>query len=198
MGKKSEITQQKILSTARELFLVKGYHGVKMQELADKAGVNKGLLHHYFKNKDTLFKAIFAEAFHSLLNNIIEQLDSDLTLEKKFDAIIDAYFETLTGHSNMPLFVLSEMNRNPKELLNTLNVETFIPVLIEKFSGQLAEKDTRKAAHILISMVSLIVFPFVAKPIIEQVVKPASEYDEFMKERKVLVKSIVFNLLKTL
>ena len=49
MGKKSFITQNKIAETARELFLEKGFDGVKMQELADRAEVNKGLLHHYFK-----------------------------------------------------------------------------------------------------------------------------------------------------
>ena len=54
MGKKSELTRQKIIETARIMFLDKGYEGLKMQELADKASVNKGLIHHYFDTKRNL------------------------------------------------------------------------------------------------------------------------------------------------
>ena len=52
-------TEQKILDAAEVVFHEKGFDGARMQEIADKATINKGLLHYYFKSKDALFDAIF-------------------------------------------------------------------------------------------------------------------------------------------
>ena len=63
-------TEQKILEAAQEVFHEKGYDGARMQEIADKASINKGLLHYYFKTKDSLFEAIFSIAFRQMIAQI--------------------------------------------------------------------------------------------------------------------------------
>lgn len=42
----NENTEQKILNAANEVFQEKGLYGARMQEIADKAGINKALLHY--------------------------------------------------------------------------------------------------------------------------------------------------------
>ena len=52
-------TKEKIIRVAHEVFLEKGLQGARMQEIADRAGINKALLHYYFRSKQSLFDAVF-------------------------------------------------------------------------------------------------------------------------------------------
>ena len=72
-------TEQKIIEAAETVFHEKGFDGARMQEIADKANINKGLLHYYFKSKDVLFEAIFSAALRRTLTN----LNSILIMESK-------------------------------------------------------------------------------------------------------------------
>ena len=57
--KKDLSTEEKILNAAKKVFLTKGMDGARMQDIADEAGINKALLHYYFRSKDKLFEQIF-------------------------------------------------------------------------------------------------------------------------------------------
>ncbi|GAA0548810.1 TetR/AcrR family transcriptional regulator [Chitinophaga japonensis] len=48
-------TEQQIIAAAKMIFLRKGLAGVRMQDIADEAGINKALLHYYNRSKDKLF-----------------------------------------------------------------------------------------------------------------------------------------------
>ncbi len=50
--------RQEIINIAENLFIVKGYDGVTMEEVAKQAGIAIGTLYLYFKNKDSLFYAV--------------------------------------------------------------------------------------------------------------------------------------------
>ena len=78
-------TEQKILNAAEEVFHTKGYDGARMQEIADKASINKGLLHYYFKSKDALFDTIFSLALRRMVTNIQSVLSMDIPLEEKIN-----------------------------------------------------------------------------------------------------------------
>ena len=62
-------TEQKILQAATEIFLEKGHDGARMQVIADKAGINKALLHYYFRSKDKLFRTVFKKELQSMKNH---------------------------------------------------------------------------------------------------------------------------------
>ena len=50
-------TPEQILDAARALFAERGYQGTTMRAVAERAGVNAALVHHYFKAKEGLFIA---------------------------------------------------------------------------------------------------------------------------------------------
>jgi len=52
-------TEDKIFESATDVFLEKGMDGARMQVIADHAGINKSLLHYYYRTKDHLFNAVF-------------------------------------------------------------------------------------------------------------------------------------------
>lgn len=53
-----ERTRERILDAAVEEFAAEGFTGARVDSIADKAGVNKRMLYHYFGNKQDLFLAI--------------------------------------------------------------------------------------------------------------------------------------------
>jgi len=57
---KKENTEDKIVEAAKKVFIQKGMDGARMQQIADEAGINKALLHYYFRTKNKLFEKIFS------------------------------------------------------------------------------------------------------------------------------------------
>jgi AcrR family transcriptional regulator len=53
--------RRQIIEGARAVFLTQGYDAASMSDIARKAGVSKGTLYVYFKNKEELFEAITEE-----------------------------------------------------------------------------------------------------------------------------------------
>ncbi len=76
-------TEQKILEAARQVFLKKGWNGARMQEIADEAGINKALLHYYYRSKDKLFEAVFNEIFTQFITKVSLVLLSDAPVKEK-------------------------------------------------------------------------------------------------------------------
>ena len=84
MKKIKDATSEKlILNAAENIFIKKGMDGARMQEIADEAGINKALLHYYFRNKQQLFEAVFMNAFSLLAPQLNSILNDDSSIEEK-------------------------------------------------------------------------------------------------------------------
>jgi TetR/AcrR family transcriptional regulator len=73
--------RREMISAALELFSVKGYHNVSMQEIARKAEFAIGTLYNFFKSKEDLYKAIMlekSEGFYKVLIKTLEEPDDEI------------------------------------------------------------------------------------------------------------------------
>jgi len=114
MGKpKDNATRQRIIQAACELFVKHGLHGVNMRELAERADVNKGLLHYYFKTKQSIFREVFVEQMTLLYQEVGGVLEQQGPLSNKIPALVDGYFHMLERVPGLPAFVLFEMQKDP-------------------------------------------------------------------------------------
>lgn len=198
MAKKSDITKAKLVETAKELFLEKGFDGLKMQELADKAAMNKGLLHYYFKSKQALFQAIFQEALEDLFSGVVDNLVSDKPLDKKMDILIDLYFDKLIANPGLPVFILSELHKNPG-IDGLPNILKKAPILMDAIKTTLPSgMEQTKFLNLFLTVVSLSVFPFVARPLFSKLLSPNVKFKVFMEQRRVYVKKIITQLIEEL
>src|SRR3954462_1734201 len=84
-------TEERILSAAQKVFLAKGMDGARMQDIADEAGINKALLHYYFRSKDKLFEQIFLNVATAFLPKIFFILKGENTLFEKIEKFCDEY-----------------------------------------------------------------------------------------------------------
>ena len=192
-------TKDRVLETAHSLFEQKGFDGVTMRDIASEAKVNKGLLHYYFKSKHAIFIGVFKIVSKLIYVNLAEILKrKDIDFDAKIELMVDSYFNMLTKHPKMPLFVLSELGKHPEfgegtDLSGTL---TEASQLIEECLGDCATAKEGDGFQFLISMVSLCVFPFMAAPI-TKAVRPSSITDEqFIASRKIHVKQTLIKSYK--
>ena len=91
--------------------------GARMQDIADEAGMNKALLHYYFRNKETLFEQVFLEAARQLLPRINEVLNADLPLAEKIRSFCEIYIDIGMENPQLLLFVLNEIHQDPELFL---------------------------------------------------------------------------------
>jgi len=195
---KKDNTEEKILIAAQTVFIQKGMDGARMQEIANEAGINKALLHYYFRTKQKLFEAIFKKVFSKVLPNIMEMVHSDLPIEKKLGYFIENYIDLLMKNPFFPTFILKEMNRDPEffaEVIRSTGVnpqEIFTMLKIEMDAGKIMKMDPR---DLLINILSLSIFPIAAKPLMSIMFFENDKiaYNQFIEKRKTSVKEFVLN-----
>lgn len=191
-------TEQKILDAARQVFVKKGMVGARMQEIADEAGINKALLHYYYKTKDKLFEAVFIEIFTGFFGSVGKMLTSDASVKDKVMLFVDSYIDVIAANPFVPQFIINEINRDPQMLLKLMSSSGFDPkILLALYSNEL-DKQQLDVRHFIVSMMGLCVFPFVARPLIEIVYFDNNNeaYDKFLSERKEFVKDIMLKYIE--
>jgi TetR/AcrR family transcriptional regulator len=201
MNTKDTSTEKAILEAAKIVFMEKGFDGARMQQIADKAGMNKALIHYYFRSKDKLFDAIFSEAFQQFLPRIAETLSTDKPFLKKVEIFVDTYITMLQKNPHLPVFILHEINRSPERIIERIKNQGIDPTLFEKMvSNEVKEGKIKKIdfRHFIVNMIGLCIFPFVARPIIQGFIfkNNEREYDLFLAERKQVVTKLLIESLK--
>lgn len=195
-------TESKILEAAKRVFVQKGLDGARMQEIADEAGINKALLHYYFRSKEKLFMTIFKVELNSFFPRLIPVLLSpDMTHEQKIRHFVEEYIDLFLKNPFLPAFVLREVNRNPQIIaqfigesgIDSRKLKEVMKVLSNEMGLSLNE-----VLHLMVTTVSACIFPFAGKPIIEQVLFEgnSTEYNQFLRERKKFVADFVIFSIK--
>jgi AcrR family transcriptional regulator len=194
-------TEELILLTARQVFVEKGFDGARMQEIADKAGINKALLHYYYRSKQKLFEAIFDESFQKIIPQILDFMKSEMSLASKIERFVHSYIDLLIANPHLPSFVLHELNRNPDRIGNMVLQSGIKPNLIK---DQLAEQMSKEKymkidpQQLVVNIISLCIFPFVARPILHTVLfeKDSDKYKQFIDSRKREVTRFILSALE--
>lgn len=185
---KEKETRESILRAAREVFVEKGLNGARMQEIANRAGINKALLHYYFNNKETLFDFVFKEAFSQFWPRINEELLRDVPFRSVVKAVVHGYMTMLRERPYLPNFILNELHTNPDRLERLMKEAGFHPeVLIAKIQQEI-EHGTCRAfdpREIIINVISLSMFPFAARPLVQRVWfgNDPEQYEQFINRR---------------
>lgn len=167
--KKPEInlsTQEKIKDAARKVFLSKGYAATRTRDIAEEAGINLALLNYYFRSKERLFEEIMQEKVQKLLGSLVPIMsDATTSLDEKIERIVSSYLDVLSDNPDLPVFVLNELRRNNLALLQNAQLDKMVSQ--SSFIKQLREKRSDiNPVHFLVSILSMIIFPFVAKPML--------------------------------
>lgn len=187
----NKTTEEQILEAAKSVFLEKGMDGARMQEIADRAGINKALLHYYFRSKDKLFITIF----RNLISNLFEQIN--LHLQNNDDVFmfvekfVTSYITLLEHNVYLPNFIMNEMHRNHENIVQIFESEKIIQNVpkLEKMiqkSVEAGEIVPITAENLIVDMIGLCVFPVVGRPVILNFLfrGDTKAHAKFMEDRK--------------
>jgi TetR/AcrR family transcriptional regulator len=197
----SQEMEDKIILSATRLFVLKGKAGTSMQDIAEEAGINRTLLNYYFRSKDNLFEQVFSNVFNRFLPVIVTTLNADIPVNKKLENFIDHYYTVLIENPVIPLFILQELTSNPQRLIQSLKTGGVNINLVLKSLEDAMEKGFIRQMNpkeIMVNLMSLIIFPFAARKIIEEMIFSADKesYTAFLLQRKESLKSSFIQSLK--
>lgn len=202
-------TRDRILDAAQASMQRHGTAGARMQEIADSAGVNKALLHYYFRNKEQLAEAVFQRAARRLLPPIMTELVSLNPLDQKVRKVISHYLAMLEEAPALPVYMLSEMHFHPERLpqlverFSGMNPKTFAPVVLGTLADQInAEVAAGRMRPIdpqqfLINLISLCIFPFAARPMVTLLLGEGDEgFEALIQARKTALPDFFLGALR--
>src|SRR6056297_344221 len=194
-------TEEKILEAAKNVFLKKGMAGSRMQEIADEANINKSLLHYYYRSKEKLFLAVFRFAVKQFIPGIKDIILSDEPIVRKIEMFVDSYIEILFQHPFVPIFIIQEIQRDPDVLSGALMESGVDPQeILQVFYDAIDRGEIRpiNPLEIMLNMLSLCIFPFAAKPVMQRVFFDNNEdaYMRFLEKRKKTVTEFMIKAIK--
>lgn len=206
--KEDAATRDRILAAARSSFLRHGTSGARMQEIADEAGVNKALLHYYFRNKDRLAEAIFKKEAGRLIPPVLETFASEMPLEEKVRRLVDLYLERIVEAPGLPAYLLAEMHYHPDRLERFVTSltggsprehgERARTALDRQIEEAVAQGRLRPitSSQFMANVVSLCVFPFAARPMFQMMMGGPEAFDSFVEERRASLADFILGALR--
>jgi len=195
-------TETAILEAAGRIFTRSGYAATRMEAIAAEAGINRALLHYYFRSKERLFKMVFEQNFKQFYANFVPIIQSDEPIEDRIRKLVSAETDMLLEHPDLPLFVLTEVARSREFISETMDVsklrgifaELALVLLTEAEKGKIRPVDPRL---VIMHLMSLCVFPFAAKPLFSAVTGTSEEeFKSLIISRKELVTESILQLIK--
>jgi TetR/AcrR family transcriptional regulator len=199
--KKEQSTDKIILQSARDIFLKSGLNGARMQEIADRANINKAMLYYYYSSKEDLFKAVFMEEVYKMIPKISELLTVDLPLFDKIRYFVENYIDIIKKNKHMPIFVLTEVNQNPERIVDFVRekVSNYFHVLAKDVDDAFNEGLIKKieTQQLIVNMMAMCLFPFASRPMIKGIFGMDEEaFDDFIEQRKKEVPEFIINAIK--
>lgn len=169
--------KKKILSAAVKELIRFGYRGARMQAVADKAGINKALLHYHFSSKKKLYEQVVRENIGRMMHSILEQLQSEDEFDMWLRKLIRKYLRQIASRPQFLRFLIWELNENARHL--TLMFSEALQKtgktqgdIMDSIRNRLksAGLEEYEPEQFILNLLSLCIYPSLAMPIFEQVI----------------------------
>jgi TetR/AcrR family transcriptional regulator len=190
MTDNDKLTEERIFEAATHVFEEKGMAGARMQNIADYAGINKALLHYYFRTKDHLFDAVFTKLAQKMFMKFAPIFEENLSIEDKIRFFFREHINFLQKNPKLPGFILNEINHNPqriKNLIKNIDFKKLWLSIMEHHKDELYKYNLTEDSlpQLMTTIASLSVFPFAAKGILEVVFNNLGvDFDKYIEDRK--------------
>jgi TetR/AcrR family transcriptional regulator len=164
-------TRQKLLTAARREFARSGLAGARVDEIADRAGVNKQLVYHYFGDKDALYLAVLEWVYEEIRAKERELNLDGFPPEQAIRKLIESSFDHLAEHPDFIVLLNDENRGGARHVRGSKKIEALHSPLVSLVSKILGE-GVRSGAfrkginpvHLYISIAGLSYFFFSNNP----------------------------------
>ena len=198
-------TERAVFDAAIAEFGEHGRDGTRMQEIADRAGITKAMVHYYFRSKERLYEAVFAYLMRTFFRTFGEALCDAEDFPTLLRTFIDKYLDILDTNPLLVRFMAREMTDGAPvfkvAIAAMLAEKQPIPprIFMEKCSAASKRGDIRPCDPVqtMITLLGSCVFTHIAFPMI-QVMSPGigAHRKKFMQQRKDHLFDILYYGLK--
>jgi TetR/AcrR family transcriptional regulator len=202
-------TEGRILDAARRVFIRRGTAGARMQEIAEEAGVNQALLHYYFRSKAGLADRVFLEAAGRLVQTLAPLASESASLDLLIERFVHGYIDAVRQTPFIPAYLLAEIHHHPERMPGMIARATgSVPSEIAAgalrrlealIAARVAAGEMRPIAphHLLINVLSLVVFPFAARPLLSGALGlDEAGFQRLLDERRAGLPPFILNALR--
>jgi TetR/AcrR family transcriptional regulator len=191
-------TETLIKETAKRVFFQKGLLNATTQQIADEAGVNRALIHYYFRSRDQLFRTVLEEAVNETRNKVDSIFNSDDPFKIKISKYLDVFIDRNAEFPYIQNFIITEIMQDPEKMKEHFSrkknhmLKHIVPPLKKEIeNGNMEPIDPE---HFIVNMMSMCSYPLVAKPFIQNMFSYDDKaYRKFLKERKQVIYKVLFN-----
>lgn len=193
-------TEERIKAAATKVFIEKGFAATKTRDIAVEAGINIASLHYYFRSKEKLFDIVISEALLKFSDGIDNIFNSEFPLQEKIKMFAGGFIDFLKANPFVPIFIMSESQKNPKKVNEMMSDKGFMPMLKAELE-ELIEKGVIRPispVQFFLNLLSLTIFPFIARPLVTTRFSVSQEdYDQLLEDRKQLIPQMIIDFLYT-
>ena len=198
MGAEEAQTEKLIKQKAKILFFQKGFLNATTQEIADEAGVNRALIHYYFRSRELMLEALLDETLQEKRDRVRSVLTSDLPFREKIANYIDTIVDYGLKYPYLDNFIISETARRPEKVKLFCAKDRFRSSdLIREALQQEIKKGKIapiSAEHFMVNLISLCNYPLLAKSVIQTIHGLTdTAYRKFLLERKHIIFRTIFD-----
>jgi len=123
-----DATRERLLKAARELFVARGYHATRPQDIAKLAGLGQGTFYLYFADKKACFIAFVVQARLELQHYVQARAFGVVGLEAFFTAQIGASLDFSAEHPGLLRAAMADVS----------TIATDVPDLTQTWAGEWA------------------------------------------------------------
>jgi TetR/AcrR family transcriptional regulator, fatty acid metabolism regulator protein len=113
-SRKRDDRRKQILTAAVKVFADKGYHGCRISDVADEAGVAYGLVYHYFGNKDGLLAAIFDTNWNFFQRAVDDIAHGEQSMYDKLQQVVEIAFHAFEVSPLVVKVLVQEFGRHAR------------------------------------------------------------------------------------
>lgn len=199
----AEDKEQLILEVARKQFVQKGFAATKMQDIAAEAGVNKALLHYYYRSKEKLYHQIIVRTLDRVIPTFAAAMATEGTFWERLENLVHTYVTLLQAEPDIPFFIMSELSQEQDRFVSELRLRAHYFPAAQSFVQSMHEEmeagrmKQMPPLHLMLNIMSLTVFPFIAKPVFSTIFSFDDEsLKQLLEERKVIVLDFIKAAIK--
>ena len=105
--------RRQILDAAVKVFARSGFHGARVGDIAEEAGVAYGLVYHYFKSKEELLETIFRDTWTQMLARVREVEGSGVDASEQVRQVTALLLRTWRRDPDLVRVLVREVTRSP-------------------------------------------------------------------------------------
>jgi AcrR family transcriptional regulator len=190
--KNDKATEDLIKSTAKRLFFGEGKFNATTQEIADEVGINRTLIHYYFRSRENLFNIVFEEIWLNEDRKSKDILCSDLSFKEKCEKYIDYSINLALKYPYLYTYLNTHYGKNAK---NMEEREEIFSQFFAQYEQEIQNKHIAdiKPIQFLLNLTSLVSLPIMMRPMFQEILNLNNkEYEKILKERKQIIMGMIF------